>query len=397
MAPDIWAVPLQLSNFNVAVALLGGFMLLYGLVSFLVKERLYLSETRRPAAAAATRVRADASPSVLSLLVGAALGPLGARLVRPGDYAACAGGGGSEAACRASVDAATLGFSRLVLGVQLVIVGVQLPGRYLAAEARPLLLLLGPGMTAMWLATSVVVWLVVGAPSFLHALAVGACVAPTDPVLSAVIVKGRFADQNVLPALQHLIVAESGANDGLGYPFLFLALYLVKFLGAGVTSGGLADAVGLWLVLTWVYVVLGALYGAAVGLLARELLRWAERRAYVDRESFLAFSIALALFVVGTAGLLGTDDVLACFVAGNTFTWDDWFRVRTKDDSLQPTVDMLLNVALWYGASLPWAAFAGNAVPLLTPGRLALVGLLVLVLRRLPWVLAMHKWIRQVR
>jgi sodium/hydrogen antiporter len=35
-------------------------------------------------------------------------------------------------------------------------------------------------------------------------------------VLSNSIVKGKFADKNVPKDLQKIIVAESGANDGLG-------------------------------------------------------------------------------------------------------------------------------------------------------------------------------------
>jgi hypothetical protein len=31
---------------------------------------------------------------------------------------------------------------------------------------------------------------------------------------------------------------------------------------------------------------------------------------------------AYQLFIVGTMGMLGSDDVLACFIAGNTFTWE---------------------------------------------------------------------------
>lgn len=30
----------------------------------------------------------------------------------------------------------------------------------------------------------------------------------------------------------------------------------------------------------------------------------------------------LQLFIVGTLGMLGSDDVLACFIAGNVFTWE---------------------------------------------------------------------------
>lgn len=94
--------------------------------------------------------------------------------------------------------------------------------------------------------------------------------------------------------------------------------------------------------------------------------------------------------------MIGSDDVLACFIAGNVFTWDDWFRLETKDDSLQPTIDMLLNVGvfMWFGAVCPWHSFVdNNVIPIY---RLIPLGILVLLLRRLPMILAFQKWIHQV-
>lgn len=252
---------------------------------------------------------------VISLLAGITFSPHALNWVSPLAYAH-----GLEA----NIDAITLYFSRLVLGVQLVIAGVQLPSRYLRTEWRPLSLLLGPGMTLMWLFGSLIVWGMVPNISFLQALAIGACVTPTDPVLSNSIVKGKFADKNVPKALQKIIIAESGANDGLGYPFLFLALYLIKYNAQNGTPGA-SHAIGLWFGETWGYtIVLSVIYGAVVGWLAKELLHFAEERKFVDKESFLVFAITLALFIVGTCGMIGSDDVLACFVAGNAFTWDDW-------------------------------------------------------------------------
>lgn len=78
-----------------------------------------------------------------------------------------------------SLDTIILYFSRLVLGVQLVLAGVQLPSRYLKTQWRPLSILLGPIMVAMWLATSLLVWALVPNLPFLHALAIGSCVTPT--------------------------------------------------------------------------------------------------------------------------------------------------------------------------------------------------------------------------
>lgn len=337
---------------------------------------------------------------MISLIAGVIFSTHAIGLIRPLDYAQ-----GNEK----SLDDITHYFTRLVLGVQLVLAGVQLPSKYLLREWKSLAWLLGPGMTGMWLCSSLLVWGLVPNLSILPALAVGACVTPTDPVLSNSIVKGRFADKNVPRDLQQVIVAESGANDGLGYPFLFLALYLLKYVGnAGSSIGGgggsgalqgthAGTAMGLWFGETWGYqILLGTAYGAVVGYLAKELLHWAEERGYVDRESFLVFAITLALFIVGTCGMIGSDDVLACFIAGNAFTLDDWFRLETLDDSLQPTIDMLLNLSvfMWFGAVCPWASFVRNdVIPLY---RLIPLGVLVLLLRRLPVVLVLHRRIAQI-
>lgn len=267
------------------------------------------------------------------MLTGVAFSPHGANLIRPMQYAL-----GSEE----NLSQITLAFSRLVLGVQLVLAGIQLPSRYLRKEWKSLSILLGPVMACMWLISSLLIWGLVPDLPFLHALVIGACVTPTDPILSNVVVKGKYADHNVPKELQKIIIAESGANDGLGYPFLFLALYLIKYVGsgtslpsgsAGLPAGGPGLAIGLWFGETWGYtVILSVIYGAIVGWLAKRMLHFCEERKWVDRESFLVFALSLALFIMGTCGMVGSDDVLACFIAGNVFTWDDWFRVATIDE-----------------------------------------------------------------
>ena len=273
-----------------------------------------------------TSISLTTSYIVISLLAGVTFSPHVTNLIRPLEYA------GSEA----NLNAITLSFSRLVLGVQLVLAGVQLPSRYLQKEWKSLAVLLGPAMTSMWAVSSLIIWAVIPDLPFLHALAVAACITPTDPILSNTIVKGKFADRNVPKPLQNIIIAESGANDGLGYPFLFLALYLIKYTNQ---ENGVTTTLGLWFGETWAYtILLSAVYGAVVGWLAKELLHWAEEKKFIDRESFLVFAIALALFIVGTCGMIGSDDVLACFVAGNTFTWD----VSVKTHSLVTAIILLL-------------------------------------------------------
>lgn len=66
------------------------------------------------------------------------------------------------------------------------------------------------------------------------------------------------------------------------------------------------------------------------------------------------------------------------------------------DDSLQPTIDMLLNLAvfMWFGAVCPWTLFLNNnIIPLY---RLVFLGILILLVRRMPIIFAMHKYIDQI-
>lgn len=150
------------TNFNIVCATLGGFITIFGLVSYLFKERLYLSEP------------------LISLVAGIIFSPHATNLVKPLEYAQN---------LEINLDYITLYFTRLVLGVQLVLAGVQLPSRYLWTEWKALALLLGPGMTIMWVTSSLLIWGMVPHLKFVEALAVAACITPTDPVLSNSIVK----------------------------------------------------------------------------------------------------------------------------------------------------------------------------------------------------------------
>ncbi len=129
----------------------------------------------------------------------------------------------------------------------------------------------------MWLSSSLLMWAIIPKVNFLQVLVIGACITPTDPVLSAALVRGRFADRYVPKDLRLIILAESGVNDGLGYPFIFLPLYLLQYTDAlgRAYSGGVGKAIGLWFGETLGYVILlGIVYGVVVGWVSRKFMHW---------------------------------------------------------------------------------------------------------------------------
>ncbi|KAJ1726640.1 hypothetical protein LPJ61_005049 [Coemansia biformis] len=343
---------------QVVPALVGGFLSVLGLCSLITKERLYLSET------------------LLAMVYGIIIGPRVLNWMDPSGWSA-------------DEHQLTQEFSRYALAIEVMIAGVALPKKYLLREWASLLVLLLPVMTVMWLVSAAIIKFVFNLP-LLHALAIGSCVAPTDPVLANAILKGMFAESHVPVRLRNILTAESGANDGLGYPFLFFALYLMR-IGGG-------KAIGTWLYATCVYqVLLSTAIGAIAGYVGRKALRLAEAAGWVDRESFLSASITLAILLVGICTILGTDDILCCFVAGNSFTWDDWFRLETKDTGLQETLNGLVSMAffMYFGSVIPWSSY--SSANLLHPWRIVVAVVLIMLLRRLPILMASYKLIPAIR
>lgn len=174
-----------------------------------------------------------------------------------------------------------------------VLVGYQLPAKYIQKQIRALAICLVPVMTLMWLATSACVLATIPHLSLLSTLVVAACVTSTDPILSQAIAKGPFADRYVARPLREIISAEAGANDGFGSPFVMLP---VNLMVASQHARDVGSAVTEWVTGTLLYIVVMAVaYGAFVGLCARVAARWTLVRRWIDAEGYLLFPTALGV------------------------------------------------------------------------------------------------------
>lgn len=81
----------------------------------------------------------------------------------------------------------------------------------------------------------------------------------------------------------------------------------------------LGQVLAEWVVETWIYQICLAIFmGFLIGFIGRKTLKEAHKRQLIDHESFLAYGVGLAFLVLGVLGILGSDDVLAAFVAGNS-------------------------------------------------------------------------------
>ena len=98
--------------------------------------------------------------------------------------------------------------------------------------------------------------------------------------------------------------------------------------------------------------------------------------------------------------MLGTDDLLACFVAGNALNWNGQFLEETekRHDEVNSCVDVLLNFGgfMYIGAIMPWEAFNQPDITGITIGRLIGLGILVFIFRRIPAIFIVYKFMPKV-
>lgn len=274
----------------------------------------------------------------------------------------------------------------------------------------------------------------------LSSLVIGSCLACTDPVLSQVIARGAFAEKYIPLHLREDFSSEAGANDSFAFPSLMLATFLIRHAAVprsgkansggemiehvervGRIGGGVGVALKMWFLETWLYtVLLSIIYGALVGYASCLALKLALRRygtnswqetqsinncrGWIDTANFFLFPTvtsvsehlvfqhselslteAYQLFVLGSAEAIGTEDLLACFAAGNALNWNGLYQeeCNNRRDAVNPAISSFLNLGafLYLGSVMPWDTFSS---PNIMYPRLFALGFALLLFRRIP-------------
>lgn len=330
-------------EFNLALFAIGGLTLLLSLIAGLMHNRVYVL-----------------SEPILAVLLGVLVGPVGFDLIQLADFG----------------DAFVIieQFARLTVGLAVMAAALRLPPRYFRDHFRPMGTVLVPGMVGMWLVSALLVYAVLGLPPWI-ALLIGAIVTPTDPVLAGTIVTGNTAEAGIAGPIRNLLSGESGANDGLAYPLVFLPILV---LGAPPR-----EALVTWLFETLLWQVGGAvIVGAAVGAAAGLIEVKSKEHEFLEEVSLLSVTVALTFAVLGGVKLLGSDGILAAFVAGMAFNRFADATDRAEEQRVQETVLRLFTFPVFFvfGVALPWEQWLAIG----WIGIVLVVG--VLLLRRVPMV-----------
>ena len=149
---------------------------------------------------------------------------------------------------------------------------------------------------------------ILGALSVGEALVLAVILAPTDAALGQAVV----TDSRLPSRIRQGLNVESGLNDGICVPLLFIALAIseaesdVKSVHGAVKL--VADSIGY-----------GVLFGVVCGLAGAILLRLARNHDLVEGSWLQIVPLATATLSYGLAAPLGGSGFIAAFVAGLTF------------------------------------------------------------------------------
>jgi NhaP-type Na+/H+ or K+/H+ antiporter len=222
------------------------------------------------------------------------------------------------------------------------------------------LLLLGMPLTIVL--TGLLGWWVLGlAPA--SALLLGAVLAPTDPVLASDVQLGPPGDSKRGEA-RFTLTSEAGLNDGLAFPFTFLAIAAA----AAAPASGLGW-IGEWALRDLLFKVLsGVGVGIAIGqVLSRLVLKLPATPGRVtSRESFVV--VAVPLIAYGVTELLSGYGFLGVFVAALTI------RQRQRDHPYQEQLHdfaaglerlLMTLMLILFGGLLAQGLLSGITLPML--------------------------------
>ncbi len=239
--------------------------------------------------------------------------------------------------------------SEICVVVGLFGVGLRIDKLWAGAQWRPTVGLL---VIAMPLCIAAVAFagFALASMTFAGALLLGAVLAPTDPVLAADVQVGPPLEGGEHP-VRFALTTEAGLNDGLAFPFVYLAL--------AIAAAGQVDApmIGHWLLWDVGYrIIVGTLSGVVLGwLLGKTMFDWPSANALAKTSAALT-AFAGVLMVYGLTELVEGYGFIAAFVAGLTLRrqesrHDFHAKLHTFVQSVEHVLTAVLLVAL--GAVLP--------------------------------------------
>ncbi len=269
------------------------------------------------------------------------------------------------------------------MAMALMATALRIPRKFFKNNFTTQTILIFFGMLFMWLSSALIFYFALGT-GWVESLLIGAIITPTDPVVAATIITGKKAKKYLPSSLRNNLSFEAGANDGLAYPFVLLATFLLT--GQSITEE--------WVVGAILYeTILCAIVGFVVGYLSGYLLNRAYKADLMKTTSMLPFSLALSLFLLAGLDYLGMNGIIGVFIGGLAFAHHITENEALKEKEVQDSMARIFTIPVFFllGLMLPWQEWQDlgwTAVAIVT---------LILLFRRIPGLLILMRFLPKFR
>ncbi|MFN3404972.1 MAG: cation:proton antiporter [Cytophagaceae bacterium] len=263
---------------------------------------------------------------------------------------------------------------RLTLAMALMATAFKLSKGYFSVHRKVQASLLLIVMPAMFLTSGLIIHLVTGM-DWLISLLIGAIVTPTDPVLAGTIVTGETATEFLPRNTRETILFESGANDGLAFPFVMLCLLLIEKQ---------EHAWKEWVGKTLLWETGGAiLIGLIIGYIAGRILEFCIKKKFTGQPAILAFSMSIGFFVLTALELIHVNSILAVFMAGLMLNETLGKQEDIEEEEIQEMMSRLFTIPIFvlFGLIIPWDSWFELG------WKAIVIMLAVIMFRRIPYLL----------
>lgn len=145
------------------------------------------------------------------------------------------------------------------------------------------------------------------------AVLLAAVIAPTDPVLASEIQTSPPNGEDY-SATRVALTTEAGVNDGLAFPFTYLAI------GVAVFGGSNWEWLWSWFIMDFVFkITAGVIIGWAMGWLLDKVITLIPGKDGTTKLGTGVFSLSLTLLPYGVAELCGAYGFVSVFIAACVF------------------------------------------------------------------------------
>ncbi|MGB5944349.1 MAG: cation:proton antiporter [Leeuwenhoekiella sp.] len=280
-----------------------------------------------------------------------------------------------------------LKLSEIAVIISLTGAGLKMNRNFSFKAYRVPLLLVVITMTGCIAATALLGWWFGLVPA--SALLLGAVFAPTDPVLASDMQVELDENEEEEHPIQFNLTGEAGINDGMAFPFTWLAIWLAMY---GFEYG---EWLSTWLLKDLLYRIVG---GIAIGYGAGKGIAWAYFKL-PDKLNFepqrLGFmAVAITFFVYGITEAAEAYGFIAVFVAAMTIRhYEKKNKLhREMHDVVEQLEQFLITVILLLlGGYIAHNWFGALSVPILNTCLLFIFfirpffGILATLKTNMPW------------